>query len=121
MTYAAAGPPPPGLSPLAYAYAAALSPVLFANAARAGDGSRRIAAASAKEFRFAASRAPPPTRPSRLVARESHAGLCDAVSSGDLRRGIAVVASNDDDDDVRCLRVVAAPVAASVVGGASDV
>ena len=50
VTYAAAGPPPPGLSPLAYAYAAALSPVLFANAARAGDGSRRIAAASAKEF-----------------------------------------------------------------------
>jgi hypothetical protein len=30
--------------------AAALSPVFVANAARAGDGSRRIAAASAKEF-----------------------------------------------------------------------
>ena len=79
-------------------HAAALSPVFDASVARAGVGSRRIDAASAKEFWLAANNAPPPR--SGPLAEESHAGLPDALSSGDFRRGIAVVASNDVWDDL---------------------
>ena len=128
MTYDAGPRSPPGLS-FAPPYAAALSPVFDANAARVGVGSRRIAAASAKEFWFAASAAPPP-RAGPLFAEESHAGLPDAVSSGDFRRGIAVVASSSDVCDLNlCVSeswlteswLTVRLTRASLIAGASEV